>query len=96
MALAVVGLAAVVVVTVLVIHHATKSRAITGCVSSTNNSMTLTDEKDKRVYLLAGDADGVKPGERLTLHGKKVNGGANHALTWETKKVVKDLGACQP
>lgn len=95
-ALAVVGVAAVVVVAVVVIHHSGKPRSITGCVNTANNAMTLTDEKDRQVYQLGGDTSGVKPGERLTLQGKKINTGANHALTWETQKIAKDLGACQP
>jgi hypothetical protein len=95
-ALAIVGVAAVVVVAVVVIHHSTKTRSITGCVNSANNAMTLTDEKDKQVYLLGGDTASVKPGERLTLQGKKVNSSGSPKLTWETKKIAKDLGACQP
>ena len=95
-ALAVVGAVAVVGVIVVAVHESAKPRTITGCVNSANNAMTLNNEKDKQVYLLTGDTASVKSGERLTLRGKKVNAGASHALTWETKKVVKDLGACQP
>jgi len=96
-ALAIVGAAAIVIGVVVVVHYSTKPRTITGCVSSANNAMALTDEKDKQVYSLAGDTAGVKPGERMTLRGKKLTApNANHTLTWETKKPVKDLGVCQP
>jgi hypothetical protein len=58
--------------------------------------MTMADEKDKRVYILSGDTTGVRPGQRMTLQGKKLNANADHTLTWGTKKMIKDLGVCQP
>jgi hypothetical protein len=44
---------AVVVATVLIIHYS-KKRKITGCVNSGESGKTVTDEKDKRVYVLSG------------------------------------------
>ena len=43
-----------------------KKRTITGCVTSGQNGMTVTDEKDKQVYALSGDTTGIKPGDRVT------------------------------
>ena len=87
--------AAIVVVTVLVVKQA-KGRTITGCVNSGASGMLVTDEKDKRVYVLSGDTAGVKTGERMSLTGRKIKADSGATLVWETKKVSKDLGSCQP
>lgn len=87
--------AAVVVVTVLVVKQA-KGRTITGCVNSGTSGVLLTDEKDKRVYVLSGDTAGVKAGERMSLTGRKIKANSGATLVWETKKISKDLGSCQP
>jgi hypothetical protein len=96
LALAIVGAAAVVIVVVLVVHQSTKKRTITGCVTSAANTMSVTDEKDKRIYELSGDTAGVKLGDRMTLQGKKLKPATSATLTWETKKVTRDFGVCQP
>jgi hypothetical protein len=89
--------AAVVVITVVVVHESTKKRTITGCINSGENGMSVTDEKDKRIYALSGNTSGVKSGDRATLHGKKVNpNGVSKSLTWEINKETKNFGACQP
>ena len=88
--------AALVVTTVLVIHYS-KKRAITGCVSSVENGMALTDEKDHQIYSLSGDTVGIKPGDRMKLQGKKIKPkGPDKTLVWETKQSNKDFGLCQP
>jgi hypothetical protein len=86
------AVAVVVVVVVLVKHH--KPQKITGCVSSGANGMSLTDEKDKRSYALSGNTAGVKPGDRMTLEGKREHTG--QPFVFEAHKVAKDFGACQP
>jgi hypothetical protein len=46
---------------------------------------------------LSGDTTNIKPGDQVTLHGKKVNpNGVNEPLTWEISKETKNFGACQP
>ena len=90
-----VAAAAVVIVVVLVIHYSTKKRAITGCVTSGANGMSITDEKDKQVYSLSGNTANIKPGDRMKLQGKKLKG-ADKTLGWEAKEVTKDFGVCQP
>jgi len=87
--------AVVAVVTVLVITHSTKNRTITGCVNSDESGMRVTDEKDKHVYALSGNTASVKPGDRVTLMGKKIKPQADATFAWETKKVTKDFGVCQ-
>jgi len=89
--------AALVVITVVVVHESTKKRRITGCVSSGENGMSVTDEKDKRIYPLSGNTAGIKPGNQVTLQGKKVKPkSANAPFAWEVTKETKDFGACQP
>jgi hypothetical protein len=95
---AIVGaVAAVVIVAVLVIHESSKKRTITGCVNLGEKGMSVTDEKDKRLYALSGDTAGIKPGDRMALLGKKIKQkDAGKTLGWETKKISKDFGVCQP
>jgi hypothetical protein len=89
--------AAVVVVAYLVIHESSKKRAITGCVTSGENGMRVTDEKDKRSYALSGNTADIKPGDRMTLQGKKIKPkDAGKPVVWETKTISKDFGVCQP
>jgi hypothetical protein len=98
---AVIGIVAVsvalVVITVVIVHESRKKRTVTGCVTSGANGMSVTDEKDKRIYALTGNTADIKTGDRVTLHGKKVNPkGANAPLAWDINKETKDFGACQP
>jgi len=88
--------AALVVATVLIIHYS-KKRTITGCVSSGETGMTVTDEKDKQIYALSGNTVGIKPGDRMRLQGKKVKPKSpDKTLAWETREVNRDFGLCQP
>jgi hypothetical protein len=83
-----------VLVTVVIVHHKHKRSAITGCVTTGANGMSLTDEKDKRIYALTGDPPGMKPGDRMTLEGKRKQSGS--ALVFQAQAVTKDFGVCQP
>ena len=89
----VVAVAIGVLVTVLIVHHKSQKRPITGCVHPVAAGMSVTDEKDKRSYALSGDTTGVKPGDRMTLEGKVKHTGTT--LVFETRKVIRDFGACQ-
>lgn len=85
----------VVVSTVLVIHYS-KKRSITGCVAAGANGITVTEEGSNRTYVLAGNTVGLKPGDRMKLHGRKAkSNGPDKALVWDTEKVTKDYGACK-
>jgi hypothetical protein len=89
-------LAAVVIVAYVVIHESSKKRSITGCVISGASGMSVTDEKDKRSYALSGNTGAIKPGDRVTLQGKKVKPkDAGKPVVWETKTFSKDFGSCQ-
>ena len=90
--------AAVTVVTVLVIHHersAHEARTITGCVNSTPAGMSMTDDRDKRAYTLSGATASLKPRERYTLQGKKINPSSGKPLMWDITSDTS-LGACKP
>jgi hypothetical protein len=89
--------ASVVVVTFVAIHYSRK-RTITGCVSSGERGLSITDEKDRQLYLLSGNLAGIKPGDRMKVQGKKKeeSQGANQTLDWQAKAVSRDFGVCHP
>ena len=87
--IAVVAAAAVVGAVFLVLHEKHKTTTVTGCVAPAAGGMSLTDDKDKQVYALSGTPAGVKPGDRMTLNGKR------HGKVFETRSVIRDLGVCQ-
>jgi hypothetical protein len=89
--------AAVAIIVVVVAVHYSKKRAITGCVVSGTNGMSLTDEKDSKVYALSGNTTEIKPGDRIRLRGKKAKSkGADQTPVWEAKEVTQDFGVCRP
>ena len=96
----VIGIVAAAVATtvlVIVLIHKSKKTAITGCVNSGENGMTITDEKDRQISALSGNTTGIRPGARMKLQGKKVKSkGADKTLVWEAKAMTKDFGVCQP
>jgi hypothetical protein len=92
-AIVVVGAVLAVGVTFLVLHQKHKTSAITGCVSSGPGGLSVTEDKNKRIFALSGDLVGLKPGDRMTLTGKRRTGGKSPVF--ETRSVTDDLGACQ-
>jgi hypothetical protein len=93
----VVAAALVAVVAFVVIHESTKKRTITGCITSGASGLTLSDEKDGRVYALSGDTAGLTPGDRMRLRGRKVKSKRpDKTLVWNATRVAQDFGACQP
>ena len=83
-----------VLVTVLILHYKSRQRAITGCVNPGASGMSVTDEKDKQSYALSGDTAGVKAGDRMMLKGKVKHNGK--ALVFESQRIIRDFGVCQP
>jgi hypothetical protein len=90
----VVSAAVAVLVTVLILHQKHKKSTMTGCVRSGANGLSLTDEKDQRIYALSGDPVGVKAGDRMTFQGKRRKD--NNTLEFAAESVTKDFGACTP
>lgn len=79
----------------LTYHETHKHPTIAGCVASGTDGMTLTAQKDKKVYALSGDLSGVKDAEEVALKGKKSKG-AGGKLLFQVERVSKDLGVCHP
>ena len=71
-------------------HHA---HILKGCVESTADGLQMTNEGDKRNYVLSGDTADLKVGERVRLsgHKKKANGTQRQFVV---KKLAKDYGVC--
>jgi hypothetical protein len=89
--------AAIAVVATVVIIHYSKKRTITGCVKPAENGMTITDEKDQRIYTLSGNSAGVTPGERMQLRGQTLKStGPEKTPIWDARAVIKDFGVCRP
>jgi hypothetical protein len=58
--------------------------------------MSVTDEKDKRSYALSGNTTDIKPGDRMTLQGTKIQAkDAGKPQVSETRTISKDFGVCQ-
>lgn len=92
-ALGVVGIAAGLVVTVvLVVHYMPKSAK--GCVASGPNGLQLADNADKLTYELTGDTSNIKAGEVVKVKGKKKHGKHGASSTFTVTKLSKDYGAC--
>ena len=82
-------------VTVATIHHRRNKIVVIGCVIAGDNGMTVTDEEDKKTYLLSGSMTGIKPGDRMKLEGKRAKAkGPDKTRVWETKQVIKNFGDC--
>ena len=71
-------------------HHA---HILKGCVESSADGLQMTNEGDKRNYVLSGDTADLKVGERVRLsgHKKKANGTQRQFVV---KKLAKDYGVC--
>lgn len=82
-------------VTLIVIHHKNNEAAITGCVIRGTTGVSITDEKNNRVYALSGDSSMIKPGERMTLEGKKSRQ-SHGTFLFQADKIVRDFGPCPP
>lgn len=89
--------AAVTIVVVVVAVHYSKKRAITGCVVSAANGLSITDEKDREIYALSGNTADIKSGDRIRLRGRKLKlKGSDKTPVWEAHDVTQDFGVCRP
>jgi hypothetical protein len=90
------GGAAVLGVTGYLIYRgAHKHASIQGCVVSDENGLTLRNEKDKKTYFLAGDSASLRPGQHVTLSGKKTKNSSGKFI-FQVQRLKTDLGECQP
>jgi hypothetical protein len=87
------AIAGVAGVTSLILYLALRKPTVVGCVHPADGSSSLTDEKDKRSYVLVGDPLNLKAGERVKLKGKKIRN-KDGSFRFRVKKVDKNYGAC--
>jgi hypothetical protein len=88
-----IAIIAAITVGAVLIYKSNGKKTVTGCVASSDRGMTLTGDEDRRVFVLAGTTQGLKPGERMKLKLKKVKG-AGKSVEWQPIKVSNDFGAC--
>lgn len=79
----------------VVVTHYSRKRALTGCVVSAAGGLSVTDEADKRTYMLSGNTAAITVGDRVKLQGKKIKSKSpDKTLTWVTTNLAKDFGVC--
>jgi len=71
------------------VHH---GHSLKGCASSGTDGLQLLNEGNQQTYLLAGNVDGIKPGDRIGVSGKKSRPGKKFVVG----KLSKDYGPCRP
>jgi len=92
------AIAAVIVGTTVGVTYAVKSHnhTLEGCVFSDASGLKLRTS-DAKVYILKGDAAGIKVSERVKFHGskvKKAKGDKTGDQIFEVQKLSKDYGPC--
>lgn len=77
------------------VSHA--GHSLKGCAVSGPNGLELQNEGNQKTFLLVGVTTDVKPGNRVSLKGKKAKAakGATGAPSFLVEKLVKDYGACK-
>ena len=86
---AIAGAAAVVGV---VLYFALRKPSVVGCTQALDSETVVKDERDNRVYALAGAAPDLKLGRRVKLRGKKIK--QRGRLSFQVKKIAADYGSC--
>jgi hypothetical protein len=83
--------AAIGVGTFYAVRH---NHAISGCAASGPNGLELQSKGDGTTYALVGELDGIKPGERVRVSGKKQKQRAGAPRQFLVEKLARDYGAC--
>lgn len=70
-----------------------RGSSVTGCVQTADDGLHLTDDKTKRTFSVMPSGTTLVPGQHVQLRGKirKDKAGAE---SFQAKKLVKNLGAC--
>ena len=95
---AIAGLAAVAVVTTVVIVEVRKSHhTIKGCVTAGPGGFELRNEGNQKVYALTGVTANVKAGDVIRVHGNKSKKQKDSAGNedFAVEKMSRDYGPCQ-
>jgi hypothetical protein len=88
---AIVGVGALIGVGIYyAVHH---GHSLRGCASSRPDGIELLNDSDQKTYLLGGNVNGIKPGDRVRVSGdKQKNGGSGRQFF--VKKLSKNYGSC--
>ena len=79
-----------------VIYHEThKHPIVMGCLATNADGLSLTDEKNRKVYVLTGNLAALQAGEKVAIKGKKSKDPSGKQF-FQVEKLTKDLGPCQP
>ncbi|MGB9418642.1 MAG: hypothetical protein WCB58_20180 [Acidobacteriaceae bacterium] len=89
---AIVGVGALIGVGIYyAVHH---GHSLRGCASSRPDGIQILNESDQKTYLLGGNVNEVKPGDRVRVSGdKQKNGGSGRQFF--VKKLSKNYGLCR-
>jgi hypothetical protein len=93
---AAIGVGAVVVGTVVLIHVHHSHHTLKGCVSNGTNGLEAQTQDNMKTYSLTGETANIKVGDLVRFHGsrgKKVKGSAGNQ-TFAVEKISKDYGPC--
>jgi len=71
------------------VHH---GHSLKGCATSGAAGLELRNEGNQQTYALAGNLDGIKPGNRIGVSGKKSNADKKFVVA----RLAKDYGPCRP
>ena len=74
-----------------VVHH---GHNLKGCTASSPSGLELVEDGDKKRYMLMGDVQGIKPGDRIHVHGSKGKKAGAQERAFTVTKVARDYGAC--
>ena len=91
--------AAVAAVLLVRHHHHTSSQTqaqtyVTGCTQSTQDRISLTNEKDNQTYSIVTNSKSLKAGERFALKGVVVPTEGPGNPVFQMQSLIKDYGAC--
>lgn len=91
----IVGVAAAIGVGIGVGVYFALHPTIKGCVSTGPNGLEIRNEKDQAVYQLSGNTSTLKPGEVVSVRGRKRSAKEGSSTSaFRVDKVKKTWGAC--
>jgi len=91
----IIGIAAAVGVGIGVGVYFALHPTIKGCVSSDQDGLEITNEKDHAIYQLTGAVSGLKPGNVVSVRGrKKPAKGGSSTGAFRVDKVKRTWSAC--
>lgn len=73
------------------VHH---GHNLTGCAAGSGSSLTLTRDSSQDTYILTGQIQGIRSGDRVRVSGDKVQDRST-GKSFIVSKLSKDYGACK-